>query len=282
MAESRNTNSIQQRTLGQQVLGLAKTQQFYWFVGHLCLIASFGFNVVESLFSSRVKYYRYGLLSIIFTYVIVIKQIHFKNKASIQKITFTKLLRDENIQYLFLSIWCYMMSFTMGKITGCLYSFNIYSVFHLIHYFQNNLLNYLPFNLTTQQSLNNTLNQFSGKFNQSALILAANSEIFMLVNLVVTSPLLLFKLFSRGGMIYIVCHVLTMVILAVFLKFRFTNNSFTNTLFKQYDYNIETFLNNPQLTQRFPALSVIPPKYNAIKSLVIQKLSIFDPTPKKS
>lgn len=283
MAEPRTNNTTNnQRGLLEQVMGLARTQQFYWFLGHLSLIICFCMNGLEAIFNgASVKYYRYGLLSIIFTYVIVIKQIHFKNRASVQKLTLAKMARDENIQYFGISIWCYLMSFTMGRITGSLYSFNIYSVFHLIHYFQNNILNYLPIALQSQQALNTTLNQFSTKFNQSALILAANSEIFMLFNLVITSPLLIFYTL-RGHLVHVVSHVMTMLVLIVFLKFRFANNTFTNHLFKQYDYNIQAALNNPQLHQRFPMLALASAKYLSIRSSIILKLAVFDIAPKKS
>lgn len=272
-----SSNPVNNRTMFQQFISLGKTQQFYWFLGHFFTIICFVLNLIDSVFSSSMKYYRFSLVNIILTYIIVIKQIHFKNRTSIKSLSFKKLLNDENCQYLFLSIWFYVVSFKLGKVSGSLYSFTIYSVFHFLNYFQNNILHYLPFNLQTQNLINNLITNFTTRFNQYALMLASNSEIFILMSLTLSSPLLLFKIFSQ--FIYILLHVMTMIIMIIFLKFRYTNNVFTKQILDQYDLKIT------QTLSTVPALHQFQPIYlNSKLSLVsfLNSLSIFKSTASKS
>lgn len=272
-----SSNPVNNRTLSQQLLSLGKTQQFYWFLGHFFTIICFVLNLVESVFSSGLKYYRFCLINIILTYIIVIKQIHFKNRSSIKSLTLRTILNDENSQYLLLSIWFYLVSFKLGKVTGCLYSFAIYSVFHFLNYFQNNILHYLPLSLAVQNKVNNLINNFTSQFNQYALMLASNSEIFILMSLTLSSPLLIFKLFSKFT--YIVVHVMTMAIMVIFLKLRYSSNVFTKQILDQYDLKI------CQTLSTVPVLHQFQPVYMNIKlSLVssLNSLSIFKPAASKS
>lgn len=83
-----STNSnFRPQPVTQQILRLAKTQQFYWFLGHVFAIIFFSFYQVLLIFSATksLKYYKFTLLSILVTYVIVIKQIYLR-KGSLANI----------------------------------------------------------------------------------------------------------------------------------------------------------------------------------------------------
>lgn len=234
----------------QQFTTLLKTQQFYWFIGHFLTLAFFIANTIEGIFSSNLKYYRLCLICIIGTYVIVIKQIHFKTKTSIKNLSISKFLKDENGQYFLLAIWFYIASYVIGKITGGLFSFVIYSGFHFLGYFQTNLVGFLPFSLQTEQRINSSINRFTSQFNQYALMMAANSEIFIVISLVIYLPLLVFKLFSR--MMYVVVHLMTIFVVACFVKLRCGNSMFTRQILTQYDAKVQQILQMPQLQQFGP------------------------------
>lgn len=229
------------RLLFKQVLALAKTQQFYWFLGHFFSIIFFVLQFFES-FTSGIRFYRLCLSSIIFTYVIVIKQIHFKSRHTVRSISIKTLFKDENVQYLILSVWFYAVSFVIGKVNGSIYSFNIYLIFHILTYFQNNLLHYLPLPINTETLINQLINKLQVSTNQVALLVAASSEIFILLNLVLSLPMLLL----RFRLIPLLTTLLTFGLVLVFVKLRFMHNTFTNNILKQYDYKITLLLSNPQ------------------------------------
>ncbi|WEJ96903.1 hypothetical protein PSN45_004448 [Yamadazyma tenuis] len=158
------------------------------------------------------------LFSVIVTYVIVIKQIHFKNRTTIKNFTVAKFLKDENAQYFILSVWFYLVSYKIGKVSGALYSFVIYSIFHILSYFQSNILAYLSIGIQQEQKINNLIKRFVSQFNQYALMMAANSEIFIVISLALYSPLLMLRIFSQ--LPYIVIHFATLAIMIGFLKLR--------------------------------------------------------------
>lgn len=260
-----NANS---RNFIDQIKTLGKTQQFYWFLGHLFTNVFFALNIGESFFSKSLKFYRFDFFSIIITYIIVIKQIHFKDATTIKSLNWKKLIRDENIQYFLMAIYFYMISYPLGRLMGSLYSYNIFSLFHVLNFFQNNLLHYLPISLQLQQTINNRINRFTVNYNQLALMVAANSEIFILFNVFMYLPIYLLKFYTK--FFQLIVSILTLAVVVIFLKLRFNSNNFTNTIIKQYDYRISAFLHSqPQLVQ-------LSQYYLSLKQTVIAFLKPLD------
>ncbi|EGV63608.1 hypothetical protein CANTEDRAFT_114576 [Yamadazyma tenuis ATCC 10573] len=256
------------RSLREQLTSLCRTQQFYWFLGHLLTVVLFISNLAESIFSSNLKYYRMCLFSVIVTYVIVIKQIHFKNRTTIKNFTVAKFLKDENAQYFILSVWFYLVSYKIGKVSGALYSFVIYSIFHILSYFQSNILAYLSIGIQQEQKINNLIKRFVSQFNQYALMMAANSEIFIVISLALYSPLLMLRIFSQ--LPYIVIHFATLAIMIGFLKLRYTNSTFTRQILTQYDMKIQQVLATMPQLQQFLVI------YTNIKHSIIGYLAPLD------
>lgn len=252
-----STNSnFRPQPVTQQILRLAKTQQFYWFLGHVFAIIFFCFYQVLLIFSATksLKYYKFTLLSILVTYVIVIKQIYLR-KGSLANIGIAKLIRDENVQYFALASVLYLASFKLGAITGAIYSFVIFALFHVLTYFQNNLLSIVVRNLRTQQYINSAINQFTLNFNQQALVIAANSEVILLIMSVFLLPTsVIYNLLFRRDIVYVLVKVGVSAAILVFVKFRFDSNQYTKMVVQQFDSKATEFLvklNNPSVSSLY-------------------------------
>lgn len=238
---------LQPKSLVQTIVALSKTLQFYWFLGNLGVLVNFIFNILS--FGKSVKYYNRTLLSILFTYSIVIKQVHFKFKLvqSISKLSNRefrlKLIRDENVQYFLLATTYYLSSSIIGPISGALYSFAIFSFFHVLIYVQNNLLHAFPISISKQQQINSAINSFATQYNQQALLLASNSELLAVAGFGVSIPLVLITIF-RNPFAAIV-KALVFVVLVVFFKLRYNTSKFAQTVVEQWDMKINSLLLNP-------------------------------------
>ncbi|KAK6457893.1 uncharacterized protein RJT20DRAFT_125776 [Scheffersomyces xylosifermentans] len=239
-------------TPAQQLTKLATTQQFYWFLGHVLAVLFFVVTTFTSFFSPRasLRYYRFALLAILITYIIVIKQIYLRKTSTISAV---RLIRDENVQYFVLALVFYLSSFKIGVVSGSLYSFIIFAVFHILTYFQNNLLSIVVPNPQTKQHLNGVINQFTISYNQQALLVAANAEIMLLVlNVVSLVPSVLINLLLQRDILYIVVKAFVAGVTLVFVKFRYDSNQYTKLVIEQFDLRVVQLLarfNNPTLTQ---------------------------------
>ncbi|RCK55605.1 Nucleoporin POM33 [Candida viswanathii] len=234
---------------------LLKTQQFYWFLGHVLAVLFFVLNFVTGFFRPRssLRYYQFSLLSIILTYLIVIRQIHFKTGFKVSTFN-ARLLRDENVQYLTLAVVLYLSSFVIGQTQASLYSFVIFAVFHVLTYFQNHLLSVFLPSIGAQQRVNSLITQFVHKFNQPALFLATNAEIMSLLfsgfQLIPSALFLLFK----WNLKYFLVQVLVFVVLVAFNKLRYDGNHYTKTVVELMDARANQFVvqvNNPQLSELY-------------------------------
>ena len=250
-----NSANLRYRTPLQQLVTLAKTQQFYWFLGHVFAVLFFILSTLTGFWNrhSSLKYYRCSLLSIILTYLIVIRQIHFKSTFKLSSINI-RLLRDENVQYLLLAVVFYVSSFIIGQTGSSLYSFAIFAVFHVLTYFQNHLLSVFIGDIATQSRISSMISNFTSKFNQPALIAASNAEIVLLVvsgfQLIPSALLLLF----RRNIVEVSVQVLVFVAIVVFNKFRFDSNQYTKVVVEQMDLKVNQTLaqiNSPQLSQLY-------------------------------
>lgn len=209
----------------------------------------FVFNQVASFFAPARSetLYRLTLLAVLATYAIVVRQVHFRGGLSYiaSKVKSPAFLKDDNVQYLGLALVLYVSSFKIGAVSGALYSFAIFSVFHALTYFQNNLLHALPLPIERQQALNTRINNFTTNNNQQALLIAVNAEVFIPLSFVFQLPGLVFRVFRDP--VYVVVDLLTFAAIVVFLKLRFNQNQFTQTVVHQLDQKISGFVGNPLL-----------------------------------
>lgn len=243
------SKQLQHKSFVQNTIQLSKTLQFYWFIGHVLSISFFILTTTFSFFSKKrsLYYYKLTLVFVIITYSIVLKQIYFKNTklASLKKKLTINLLKDENVQYLLLAVTLLISSFKIGSISGGLYSFEIFSIFHVLSYFQNHILSSLSLSISTQQSINSKINFFTSNYNQQALYIAANSELFLPVGFLLQMPFLLFTVFRDP--LYVAIYVLVFILVVVFVKLRYNDNKFSQSIVAQWDAKAEQIVNHPQL-----------------------------------
>lgn len=241
--------SFQPQTPSAQLIRLAQTQQFYWFVGHVLAFLFFVVHTFTLFFRPRLalRYYRFSLVAILLTYLIVIKQVHLK-----KGITSKRLVRDENVQYFTLAFIFYVASFQIGVINLTLYSFAIFSLFHILGYFQNNLLPIAFPDLAMQQRVSSAISHFSTTYNQPALFVAANAEMILAILLAFQIPVALLMVVFRGRLLDLLVKVFVFVAVVVFNKLRFDANQYTKAVVTQFDDRIREFvvkLSNPRITE---------------------------------
>lgn len=224
---------------------LLKTAQFYWFLSHVFTVLFFLVHLAYSFFNYKqsLRYYQFSLLSILTTYLIVIKQL--------KKKTMVQLINDENIQYFVLAATMYLSSLKIGVITGSLYSFVIFSIFHILNYYQNNLLEIFISSIQQQQLIHGKISHFVSTYNQQALLMAANAEMFLLffgANPLIQLPTIFVNLMNKDLLAVLVRINLFLVVL-VFNKLRYDSNQFTKLVIEQWDMKIQQLLvNYPQFS----------------------------------
>lgn len=249
------SSSLKHQSVGQQLTKLATSQQFYWYLGHVFALLFTVFSAITGLIyrkQSSLKYYRFALLSIITTYLIVLKQVYFKN-TGLKNVTVARLLRDENVQYIILAAIFLVSSFISGdQVPAGLYSYSIFAVFHVLTYFQNQLLPVLVPSLTTQQKLSSRIGAIINKFNQPALYVAAAVESSLIVTTGLELILLPFAILLRWRSFgYAISKIIVFVSVVVFNKLRYDNSQFTKAIVNEMDKNQAGFvtrLNNPKVT----------------------------------
>lgn len=253
MAQERK---LQPKTLSGTVSRLVRTQQFYWFLGHVAGIVFFTLNALSAFYSRSVKYYKGCLLAELITYGIVIRQIHFKksgvaglaNVAKDKQLRI-KLVRDDNVQYFTLALIFYFSSGVIGGVSGGLYSFVIFSVFHTLTYFQTNLLGSMPMSISAQQELNTRINHFTSTYNQQALMIAANAEFLLLSGFVFTVPFMFVQVFRAP--IFVLVNTFVFASVVAFLKLRYISNQYTQSIISLWDLKINQILLSGKLPQSF-------------------------------
>lgn len=265
-------DKIQAKSFGQTIAILALSQQFYWFVGHVLEIIFFILNMIISFYSRSVKYYKCALVAVLFTYGIVIRQIHFKNsgilgitRVASDRDLRARLVRDDNVQYFLLALVFLLSSGTIGGVAGGLYSFTIFSIFHVLTYFQANLLGSLPLNKLQQQNLNTKISHFTSTYNQQALLMAANAEFLLLGGFVFTIPLMFVQIFRIP--LFVIVNTSVFAAVVIFLKLRYISNRYTQEIISQWDMKINQVL----LSDKLP--SSLNEYYNIRLKGLIQKLT---------
>lgn len=248
------------RSLSQAVLPLAKTPQFYWYLGHCFSVISFILSLFWGFFSpgKSLSYYRYTLFFELISYGITIKQAHGKRKVN--KIQF---LKDENVQYFIFALILYTASFILGPLSGALYSYVIFSVFHAVTYFQTHLLDALPISLNLQAAINSRISFITTNYNQQALFFASAAEVMILSNFLWSIPGLIFQVFRNPLLVAAKLGIFAASV--VFVKLRYNDNQYTKTVVQQFDSRISGFLANPMVP---PLLSRL---YHAtLKDLIVK------------
>lgn len=245
-----------------------KTPQFFWFLGHVSTINSTLVSVLFSFFSQATykRYYNLALISIISTYLIVLFQI-YKSSKTISFFNVKTFLYNDNFQYLSLAVTWYFVS-NIKIISGGLYPFFIFSSFHAMNYFKNFILPILP-NLSSpvKDHYSKVINNLITTYNEQSLIAASNLEIFILVQLALGSPLIIFQIFKNFKLAFVNIFVLLQYI--TFIKLRYKQSKHTKLLFDGTLYKVESVINSG----RVPA--VLANYYHQVKLQIIHFIGLI-------
>lgn len=239
------------------VFKLMMTQQFWWFILHVLLVLFFIiYNISAFMRPAEIAlaYYRYTLVMVITTYVIVLARTKRRGVSG--------LLADENFQYFTVAVTFYMALLAIGAVSGVLYPYMVYLVFHILGYVQNHLLEYLGGSIEAQQGIHARIGSFVKSYNQQALFLAATTEVMLLIALV--NPLVvLFTVVTatlQGHPEVALGYFACLLVVVVFVKFRYDALPFTKAVVAGYDEKAFQFVT------RFPVLVGV---YGQIKALII-------------
>ncbi|ODQ61245.1 hypothetical protein WICANDRAFT_29044, partial [Wickerhamomyces anomalus NRRL Y-366-8] len=222
------------------------TPQFFWFLGHVSTILNTLSTVFFSFFSqsSYKRYYNWALISIISTYLVVLFQI-FKSSKTINFFNFKTFIYNDNFQYLSLAITWYLVS-NVKIISGGLYPFFIFSSFHALNYFKNFILPILPsVSSPVKDHYSKIINTLITTYNEQSLVAASNLEIFILVQLSLSSPLIIFQIFRNFKLAFVNIFVLLQYV--TFIKLRYKQSKHTKLLFDGTLYKVEAVINSGRI-----------------------------------
>lgn len=253
-------------TLYGTLILLAKTQKFYWFIGHFLSFTFFVMDTISLIFQQLV-FYRYCLAAVMIAYGLVIKQVYFKNfhlkDASVvisSKDLKNRLICDDNFQYFMLAMILFLSYSIIGSVGGALYPFAIFSIFHVLAYFQGNILDSLPLHKETKRRFHTIITNFFTTYSEYALLIAANSELILILRFILISLLFPVQIFTSPS--YAVVNLLLLASIVIFLKFRYLKSPYTRRIVYQVDSRINTTLKNGKLPEFLNVL------YFEIKSFV--------------
>ncbi|WPK27206.1 hypothetical protein PUMCH_004583 [Australozyma saopauloensis] len=248
---------------------LVRLPQFFWFLGHFLSVFLFVLLQVVSFFSRpwTIFLYRAVLGAELVAYGIVVKQLGFFRRSAVK----VQLLHDENVQYFVFAVVLAVASYKLGPWLKALYSYAIFSFFHVMAYCQSHLLEVMPIPIATQAAWSDRITYISANYNQQALYFAAMNEVFLLYDFLWAVPTLLFKIFRDP--VYVVVQAALMVAVAMFLKLRYVHSAHTKTILAQLDARVSALLSHP----------VVPPALLQLYSVqfkgIVAAITDLLPTP---
>lgn len=239
------TNRVDKHASSPAILPLAKTLQFYWYLGHVLSVVCFVCSFLLGFFSpsKSTSFYRYSLFFELISYGIAVKQLHFSKRKS----AWNQLLKDENVQYLLFATVLIMSSYVIGPLSGSLYSYVIFSFFHSIAYFQTHILEAMPISLNAQAAINSRITFLTANYNQQALFFASAAEVMIVSNCFWVIPGILILIFRNPLQTF--AKVVTFAASIVFVKLRYNDSHYTKAVVQQFDMRITTLLSHPAVPQ---------------------------------
>lgn len=244
-------DSIRRQSALEAIDELFKTQQFYWFLGHLFTIIFFTCSVLTGVVDHRIslRYYQYSLVSIIISYLLMIAQIYPKSGIMFMKLKHTSI-KDYNIQYFLLALVLYWSSFKIGQIRSGLYSYVIYSGLHVIIYCQKHIAPIFITKIKDKERFDSIIGRIISAINLPILFIAAIGEIVTLFLAIFQFLTSLVFLLINWDWKFVGINLFVVVVFVVFVKLRFDDNHCTNTVINLIDTRIDDIvnqINDPQL-----------------------------------
>ena len=248
--------------------------QFYWFLGHVMTLYHF-LRLHLSLFSVNDQRYHYNrsLLYIIISFGIVLYQF-VRSKQLNASNFFINLYKLDNLQYFTLYSILYLLNNLSGQkimLNGGIISPAIFSLFHILNYFKENLLPYL-YMIPQRSMISSLITMFISNYNEKCLILAQTWEIILMFRYVIMSVpmiflrilinLIIFQKFdglSLGRLVMILSYI-------KFIKWRYVANKQFSMIFNEMVRRIELLLNQYANGQ----LVFLLPLWNQTKQIIVK------------
>ncbi|KAK9461070.1 uncharacterized protein V1516DRAFT_674948 [Lipomyces oligophaga] len=211
------------------LIKLAKTLQFGWFVGHVFVLLGVFFYFLSALRfntgSSWARFwYRESYFAVIVTYGIVLYRSH---RASTP--TFRRLIRDDNFQYLLIAL----LWFISKPLFFTTLPFAIYSAFHVLTYLRTNLLPALG--QASSAPLPTKIQTFVDNYNDKCTSLVANLELVLFVRLFLRA-----LTFRRGSWI-------TLLIYGSFVRLRLEGSVYSRQALRNWGVRIDSLMAHPKV-----------------------------------
>ena len=160
-----------------------------------------------------------------------------------------QMLQLDNLQYFTLSLVLLVCSLFGGEPIGqSITSMVIYSLFHALNYFKENVLQFIPISAILKASLSNKISFFTTQFNGSFFQAALISELTTMCRVCLTLPfdsLSLLMRFNIGSLL----TMLSIWSYAIFFKLRFKQNEQMRLLCAQLQAKVDH-----TVATRFPML----------------------------
>ncbi|CCC72016.1 hypothetical protein NCAS_0J00370 [Naumovozyma castellii] len=291
---SHDTSGTSQRPIAPFTMILKsriKQPQFYWFLGHFFTLYHFlKFHLSFFSIASQKYHYRMILLNISITYGIVLYQFL---KSGQLKLTWSNIRENvrtlDNLQYFIMLSTLFICSILSGgkvSITGASYAPVIFSIFHCLNYFKENLLPFLPISPQLKSVLNRRITLFLANYNEKFLTMAQTFEIMCALRVGLFGlPMTLLKIIFNFHW----NNLLSLIVIAnyvIFFKLRLLQSESMKLLLNQVILRVDNYLlASPNMMQfqpfwlRYKQLvarlyDLVPPSLNTIAKT--------QSTPKKS
>lgn len=249
--------------------GKLKQPQFYWFLSH-GLSVYYYIHYMLSFRGDAVRTnYRKVLLCTVIGYGIVLHQYVRSKQLRFEVGNLKKQVRHlDNLQYFLLALVLMLCSWVGGSpVPRSLSSIVIYSLFHALNYFNQNILVYLPLNPILKTSLSNRITAFTTQYNEPFFYGALVSEFIAMVAVYLALPSNMFSLlftFNSGSL----ATLFSFWTYAVFFKLRYNDTEKLRILCRDNGLRADN-----AVATRFPMLMT---KWMGIKHLIT---ALFDRIP---
>lgn len=255
-----NGNSNANRRPTAPLLMILKSRirqpQFYWFLGHSLTLYHFvRFHL--SMYSLKSQKYHYTriLFYISMTYAIVLYQFYKSGQLKVANLL-TQLRQLDNLQYFCMLTLLFLCSLPGAMVSGSLYSPVIFSLFHSLNYFKENLLPYLPLTPLLKAVINNKIALFIQNYNEKFLQMAQIFEIMCGIRSGLFSlPLAFFRLLMSFNA-QSLATILALTGYVWFFKLRFMQTDSIRMIMNRFVYKLDSYVNTtlpPPLSQKWEA-----------------------------
>lgn len=204
------------------------------------------------------------LFNISATYGIVLYQFYKSGQLQLNLRNLRQNIKTlDNLQYFIMltSLLCCSILSDSIVINGATYSPVIYSLFHCLNYFKENLLPFFPINSTLKTVINNNFTKFISTYNDQFLSMAQVFEIICSLRSGLFSlPISLLKLLVSFNIVSI-SNLIAIIIYVWFFKLRYLHNDRIRQITGQYVFQLDQILG-----ARLPPNIMI--KWNAYKQLI--------------